>query len=125
MRQWPACWVLARKKKGSGKPLTLEDCIKVGLGQIGLDPTSFYNLTLHEFILAAEGFHKLEEVRQQADWERTRWLATLMLSPHAKKGQSIKPRDLAIFPWEKKPKKNKAHANMLRQVLKGHSNGKT
>ena len=117
--------MLERKKKGEGKPLNLDDCIRVGLGHLRLDPASFYDMTLQEFLLAAEGFHQLEEIRQQQDWERTRWLATLMLSPHARKGKSIKPRDLAIFPWEKKPKKkNKAHANVMRQMIKAHGDGK-
>ena len=35
------------------------------------------------------------------DWERTRWLAAISLSPHAKKGKPIKPKDLIVFEWEK------------------------
>ena len=31
-------------------------------------------------------------------WERTRWLATVLLSPHSKK--TLKPTDIAQFPWE-------------------------
>jgi len=94
----------------------------VGLGQLRLDPTSFYSMTLPEFLLAAEGFHQLEEVRQQAHWERTRWLATLTLSPHTKKGHSIKPTDLAIFPWEKQ-KKKKGSNQLLKNALKNMTDG--
>lgn len=94
----------------------------MGLGQLRLDPTSFYSMTLEEFLLAAQGFHQLEEVRQQAHWERTRWLATLTLSPHTKKGHNIKPTDLAIFPWEKKPKK-KGNNQLLKNALNRMSNG--
>jgi len=79
-------------------------------------------MTLEEFLIAAQGFHQLEEVRQQAEWERTRWLATLMLSPHTKKGHSIKPQDLAICPWEKKPKK-KGNNQLLKNALNRMSNG--
>ena len=79
-------------------------------------------MTLEEFLIAAQGFHQLEEVRQQAEWERTRWLATLMLSPHTKKGHSIKPQDLVIFPWEKKPKK-KGNNQLLKNALNRMSNG--
>lgn len=96
--------------------------MKVGLGQLRLDPTSFYSMTLPEFLLAAEGFHQLEEVRQQAHWERTRWLATLTLSPHTKKGHSIKPTDLAIFPWEKQ-KKKKGSNQLLKNALKKMTDG--
>lgn len=94
----------------------------MGLGQLRLDPTSFYSMTLPEFLLAAEGFHQLEEVRQQAHWERTRWLATLTLSPHTKKGHSIKPTDLAIFPWEKQ-KKKKGSNQLLKNALKKMTDG--
>jgi hypothetical protein len=45
-----------------------------------------------------------------------------MLSPHTKKGHSIKPQDLAIFPWEKKPKK-KGNNQLLKNALNRMSNG--
>jgi hypothetical protein len=51
-------------------------------------------------------------------------LAALMLAPHSKKGQRIKPTDICIFPWEKK-KKNKGEQKMLAKVLQQMSNGKT
>lgn len=35
------------------------------------------------------------------EWERTRWLAAVILSPNAKKGRPIKPKDLITFDWEK------------------------
>jgi hypothetical protein len=43
----------------------------------------------------------LEEERQRAEWERIRWLAAILLSPHTAKGKTIKPDDLIVFPWEK------------------------
>ena len=36
------------------------------------------------------------------EWERIRWLATVLLSPHSKK--TLKPTDLAQFPWEENTK---------------------
>jgi len=75
-------------------------------------------MTFLEFCAAAQGAAKQEEQNQQQEWERTRWLATIMLQPHSKKGQSIKPRDVAIFPWEEKRKKNKQSNDMLAQQLK-------
>lgn len=42
-----------------------------------------------------------EEEQERAEWERIRWLAAVLLSPHARKGKTIQPRDLAVFPWEK------------------------
>lgn len=95
----------------------------MGLGQLRLDPTSFYDMLLEDFLLAAQGFYELEEIRQQAHWERHRWSACLTLSPHAKKGQRIKPQDLTIFPWEKKANK-KGDNLLLKNALKSINNGK-
>jgi hypothetical protein len=48
------------------------------------------------------GYAEEQEQRYIAEWERTRWLATMLIQPHAKKGQRITPERLAVFPWEKK-----------------------
>ena len=114
----------ARKKKAKGKALTLDDCIKVGLGQLRLSPSSFYDMLFSDFLLAAQGFYDLEEQRQRSNWERHRWTATILLSPHSKKGQKIKPHDLCIFPWEKKPK-SKGNNALLKSTLNAMNNGKT
>lgn len=52
------------------------------------------------------GFYKLETQREQANWERSRWMAAVIINPHTKK--NIKPIDLGKFSWEKEkltPKK--------------------
>ena len=112
----------ASKKKDEGKPVTFADCVKVGLGQLRLDPTAFYDMTFNDFLLAADGFHRLEEVRQQQEWERTRWQTLLLLSPHTKKGHRLKPTDLCTFPWEKATKKKRSN-KLLEKELKRISNG--
>ena len=43
---------------------------------------------------------EIEQQRQEIEWERVRWQTAALLSPHAKKGQRIKPADLVKFPWE-------------------------
>jgi len=48
-----------------------------------------------------------EEAKAKEDWERMRVLATILLSPHAKKGHTIKPKDVLVFPWEEKAKKKR------------------
>jgi len=96
--------------------------MQIGLGQLRFSPSVFYDMTFEEFIAAAKGMNRQEELRQQMEWERTRWAAVLALSPHAKKGQRIKPTDICIFPWEKK-KKKKGDNLMLRNALKRMSNG--
>ena len=72
-----------------------------GLGRLGLTPSSFYEMTLQELQLAAQGHADEYEQRERMEWERTRWLAVRMLSPHVKKGRKLQPQDLGVFPWEK------------------------
>ena len=98
--------------------------MQIGLGQLRFSPSVFYDMTFEEFCAAAQGMNLHEEIREKQEWERTRWLAALMLAPHSKKGQRIKPTDICIFPWEKK-KKNKGDQKMLAKVLQQMSNGKT
>ncbi len=57
------------------------------------------------FRLKLEGMREAQFQQYKNEWERTRWLATIVLSPHQKKGKGIKPRDLIEFEWEK-PKLN-------------------
>tara|TARA_Y100000114_G_scaffold139425_1_gene143394 strand:+ start:426 stop:650 length:225 start_codon:yes stop_codon:yes gene_type:complete len=45
------------------------------------------------------------EMQAKIEWERTRWLACLLLQPHKKKNSSLKPTDLVRFDWEKKEEK--------------------
>ena len=45
------------------------------------------------------------EMQAKTEWERTRWLACLLLQPHKKKNSSLKPTDLVRFEWEKKEEK--------------------
>ena len=53
------------------------------------------------FRIKLEGLRNAQTQQFRNDWERTRWLATIVLSPHAKKGRPIKPKDLITFEWEK------------------------
>jgi hypothetical protein len=80
--------------------------IEVGMGQLGLSPSAFYEMTLDELTLAIKGWNKREEIRERFEWERTRWLGMISLQPHLRKGRKLKPKDLAVFPWEKSVKPN-------------------
>jgi hypothetical protein len=53
------------------------------------------------FRIKLEGIRNAQTQQFRNEWERTRWLATIVLSPHAKKGRPIKPKDLITFEWEK------------------------
>ena len=52
------------------------------------------------FYNAQQGLFDKWETESQGEWERSRWMATILLNPHVKK--NIQPKDLTTFPWEKK-----------------------
>lgn len=112
------------EKKSEGNALTFDIIMQIGLGQLRFSPSVFYDMTLEEFIAAARGMNEQEEMRQRQEWERARWSAAVALQPHTKKGSSLKPTDLIIFPWEKKPKR-KGNKRLLANTLKSLNNGKT
>jgi hypothetical protein len=73
----------------------------LALGYLGWTIDEFWWSTPRELINAYRGKHKQEERTEREQWERVRWQAAAIISPHAKKGLKIK--DLIVFPWEKKP----------------------
>ena len=60
-------------------------------------PREFYNMS--------DGYSKKLEMQYQADWERARWIASVVIAPHTKK--RLKPKELITFPWEQKKTTNK------------------
>ena len=77
-------------------------------------------MTFDEFGNAMTGFYELEEQRQRQEWERTRWLAMLTITPHVKKGSIKNATDIARFPWEQEKKPATDGLAILRQMA---SNG--
>ena len=59
-----------------------------------------YDLTPSMFFNGQKGLFEKWEMESQGEWERSRWIATILINPHVKK--NLKPKDLTIFPWEKK-----------------------
>jgi hypothetical protein len=90
----------------------------LGLGRLRLGPNSFWDMTVEELVMAAEGYAKEQEEKERGEWERVRWLAAVLLQPHAKKGSTIKVTDLATFPWEETaPKKKKTQSEKTAEGL--------
>jgi hypothetical protein len=110
------------EKKSEGDALTFDIMMQIGLGQLRFSPSVFYDMTFEEFIAAARGMNEQEEMRQRQEWERARWSAAVALQPHTKKGSKLKPTDLVIFPWEKKPSKRGSN-QLLKNALKQMTNG--
>ena len=76
---------------------------------------TLYNMTPRNFINAQIGSRKLYEQNQQAEWERSRWMACVIINPHLKR--SIDPKRITTFPWEKMMNKKKAKHN-IQKLLK-------
>jgi len=92
--------------------------MQIGLGRLRFSPSAFYDMTFVEFCAAAQGNAKDEEQKQQMEWERTRWLGSMIMQPHLKKGRKLQPKDLMQFPWEKpKAKAEKLTKEELRQRI--------
>lgn len=77
----------------------------MGIGVLHLSPSAFWSMTFMELSLALSAHQEAEEMRERFAWERTRWLGTIIMQPHLKKGRKLAPKDLMQFPWER-PKKN-------------------
>lgn len=100
--------------------MTFDDFVRVGLGCLGLAPSVFWAMDFVHFQLAVEGWQQHEETQEQMHWERTRWMAAVMLSPHGKQGRPIQPVDLITFPWdsvEKSPTLKHAKQQAFKDLL--------
>lgn len=96
------------------------------MGLLGLTPSTLYDFTFREFGNAVRGRYKSEELLDRSNWERVRWQTALLLNVHTKKGSSVKPKDLAVFPWEA-PQKQGVHIgwSQLKAIAKKNKDGKT
>ena len=65
----------------------------------------FYDMLPKHFWNKLDGFYELENLRERAEWERTRWSTTILLNIQIGKGKKLKPTDLIEFEWDKKQKK--------------------
>lgn len=75
--------------------------------KIGMNSEQFYDILPKDFILRQKAFWEAHNEKERTSWEQTRWLASILISPHIKKGRNIKPQDLMRFPWEKQKTKRK------------------
>jgi hypothetical protein len=79
-------------------------------------------MTFREFDNAVRGCVDATTRVEQSAWERTRWQTALLLNAHTKKGHQLKPKDLAVFDWEKDTKKTNKVSRGFAQ-LKALANG--
>jgi hypothetical protein len=68
---------------------------------MNITPSEWENVTPYYFKSRLDGLRNKEMQIYRSEMERTRWLAAMILSPHAKKGTPIKPQNICVFSWEK------------------------
>lgn len=83
-----------------------------------MSEAEFWDTTLRAISLKAEGRRRAGGVLEQSRWERTRWLAALLLSPNVKKGKTLRPRDLGLFPWEKERLQRKELTDRETEIMR-------
>ncbi len=47
------------------------------------------------------GLFEIEEIRDRRDWVRVRWQTAYFLNCFTGKNNTVQPRDLYLFEWEK------------------------
>tara|TARA_R100001163_G_C4989316_1_gene142490 strand:- start:52 stop:366 length:315 start_codon:yes stop_codon:yes gene_type:complete len=69
------------------------------IGQCGIEPNTFWQNTFNENIRLSESF----QIKQNLEWERLRYLATMMINLKAtKSSQRIQPTKLFKLPHDTK-----------------------
>ena len=72
---------------------------QIAFGELGISVNDLYGMTPRNFINAQIGRKKLYDQNEQGEWERSRWMACVIINPHLKR--AIDPKKLTTFPWEK------------------------
>lgn len=69
------------------------------MGEIGMDVDYFYSLTPRQFNNCLKGFRSKEEIKEKANWERSRW--QMYYSLVAFQGaEKLRVEDVLAFPWD-------------------------
>lgn len=89
-----------------------------GMGVLKYSPSAFWACTLGELLTALEYFNNIDQAKEQAAWERSRFIAHILLQPHAKKGSRIKAEDICQFHWEKEREKAKSTVKHSEERIK-------
>lgn len=76
----------------------------MAVGCVGMSYNDFCRCTPGQLKMILDRWSRKEKLMSRERWEQTRFLATTVLQPYAKK--ALKPTDVAKFKWEKdqKPK---------------------
>lgn len=93
--------------------MTWERVEEIAYGELNLTEQQFLDATPYWFRRKLAGFQRLEFMRDRAEWDKTRWLAAMLLQVHTKK--QLKPTDLLEFPDERE-RRQKETIRIARQM---------
>lgn len=102
----------------SSKPLTLEDILKIGLGELGMDPDVLYDYSFEEFLLKLEGYRHAQLTADKNSWERMRELAFNVCAYTGNMKKGLTKYMFMPFTWDEN-KAGKSHiANLTGEERK-------
>ena len=67
---------------------------------MGIMPNDWELLSPEYFMIRLSGLRNAQTTIYRQEWERSRWTAFILLSPHSKKNAKMSPQNLITFPWE-------------------------
>jgi len=73
----------------------------LGIGELGLMPDQFWNLTFAELFLLT----RARRVKQERTWEWVRWLGAIMINLQVKRSKQVTPESLIPLSFDKARKK--------------------
>lgn len=71
---------------------------------MGMREDDFFDMEPAMFALKAKGWSELQQMHQRDTYDSARMVARVVAQVNAKKGQTIKPEQIARFPWDAKGK---------------------
>jgi len=86
--------------------MSFDQLESVAFGWLLMTPEQLDDFTPRELNNKLEGFEQLHQLRSRENWERSRMLASTLLTPHTKGGKGVEPTKLWVFDWDKKPTKD-------------------
>lgn len=75
----------------------------IGVGQMGLRPDDFADLTPAEFFYAWAGWAKADRDAQKQEWERLRWQTWVLTCIQMEKKDRKEMTEMFPLPWEAAP----------------------
>jgi hypothetical protein len=88
------------KQNHKAKSLTWKEIKEAAFGEMGIMPNDWELLSPEYFMIRLSGLRNAQTSIYRQEWERSRWTAFILLSPHIKKNAKMSPQNLITFPWE-------------------------